>query len=44
MLGIIPGMPNLVFILLASVLAGSAYLIDKRHKEGEWLTSIIRRN
>lgn len=31
-LGIIPGMPNLVFILLASVLAGSAWLIDKRHK------------
>ena len=34
-LGIIPGMPNLVFILLASVLAGSAYLIDKRHKTAE---------
>ena len=34
-LGIIPGMPNLVFILLASVLAGSAWLIDKRHKEAE---------
>jgi flagellar biosynthesis protein FlhA len=32
-LGIIPGMPNMVFILLASVLAGSAYLIEKRHKE-----------
>ncbi len=32
-LGIIPGMPNLVFILLASVLAGSAYLIEKKHKE-----------
>lgn len=32
-LGIIPGMPNLVFILLASVLAGSAYLIEKQHKE-----------
>jgi len=34
-LGIIPGMPNLVFILLASVLAGSAYLIEKKHKEAE---------
>jgi flagellar biosynthesis protein FlhA len=34
-LGIIPGMPNLVFILLASVLAGSAYWINKRHKEVE---------
>jgi flagellar biosynthesis protein FlhA len=34
-LGIIPGMPNMVFILLASVLAGSAYLIEKRHKEAE---------
>ena len=31
-LGIIPGMPNLVFILLASILAGSAYLIDRRRK------------
>lgn len=28
-LGIIPGMPNLVFILLASGLAGSAYWINK---------------
>ena len=35
LLGIIPGMPNLVFILLASVLAGSAYWIDKRHKTAE---------
>jgi flagellar biosynthesis protein FlhA len=34
-LGIIPGMPNLVFILLASMLAGSAYLIDKRRKQAE---------
>jgi flagellar biosynthesis protein FlhA len=32
-LGIIPGMPNLVFILLASALAGSGYWINKRHKE-----------
>jgi flagellar biosynthesis protein FlhA len=31
-LGIIPGMPNLVFILLASVLAGSAYWINKRRQ------------
>ena len=31
-LGIIPGMPNMVFILLSSALAGSAYFIDKRHK------------
>jgi len=35
LLGIIPGMPNLVFILLASILAGSAYWIDKRHKTAE---------
>jgi flagellar biosynthesis protein FlhA len=34
-LGVIPGMPNLVFILLASLLAGSAYLIDKRRKQAE---------
>ncbi len=34
-LGIIPGMPNLVFILLASVLAGSAYLIEKKHKDAD---------
>ncbi len=34
-LGIIPGMPNLVFILLASTLAGAAYLMDKKHKEAE---------
>ncbi|MGR8929468.1 MAG: flagellar biosynthesis protein FlhA [Gammaproteobacteria bacterium] len=32
LLGIIPGMPNLVFILLASVLGGAAYLIDRRRK------------
>lgn len=31
-LGIIPGMPNLVFILLASALAGAAYLLDRRRK------------
>jgi len=34
-LGLIPGMPNLVFILLASVLGGAAYLIEKQHKEAE---------
>ncbi|MCX7087683.1 MAG: flagellar biosynthesis protein FlhA [Methylococcales bacterium] len=35
MLGIIPGMPNLVFILLAVALAGLAYLIDYRRKNVE---------
>jgi flagellar biosynthesis protein FlhA len=34
-LGVIPGMPNMVFILLAMVLAGSAYLIERRNKEIE---------
>jgi len=34
-LGLIPGMPNLVFITLAAALAGSAYLIDKRHRAAE---------
>jgi flagellar biosynthesis protein FlhA len=34
-LGIIPGMPNMVFILLASALAGGAYLIEKQHKEAD---------
>lgn len=38
MLGIIPGMPNLVFILLALVLAGSAYLLDRRRKLEEQKT------
>ncbi|MDT4330285.1 flagellar biosynthesis protein FlhA [Methylomonas sp. MED-D] len=32
LLGIIPGMPNLVFILLALSLVGAAYLIDRRRK------------
>ncbi|WAR45290.1 flagellar biosynthesis protein FlhA [Methylomonas rapida] len=32
LMGIIPGMPNLVFILLAAALAGGAYLIDRRRK------------
>ena len=31
-MGLIPGMPNFVFILLASALAGSAYLIAKKRK------------
>ncbi len=31
-LGVIPGMPNVVFMLLSSALGGSAYLIDKRNK------------
>ncbi|MGR9045196.1 MAG: flagellar biosynthesis protein FlhA [Gammaproteobacteria bacterium] len=32
LLGIIPGMPNLVFVLLAATLAGSAYLLEQRRK------------
>ena len=36
-LGVIPGMPNLVFILLASALGGGAYLIDKKRKEADLL-------
>lgn len=35
LLGIIPGMPNLVFILLASALLGGAYLVERRHKAVE---------
>jgi len=35
LLGIIPGMPNLVFILLALALVGAAYLIDRRRKQEE---------
>ncbi len=35
LLGIIPGMPNAVFILLSAALVGAAYLIDKRHKQEE---------
>lgn len=31
-LGLIPGMPNLVFLLLAGSLAGGGYLISKRRK------------
>ncbi len=33
MLGVIPGMPNLVFILLSLALLGSAYLINQRHQK-----------
>ncbi|WP_317201006.1 flagellar biosynthesis protein FlhA [Janthinobacterium sp.] len=32
-MGLIPGMPNLVFLLLAGVLGGSAYLISKRRAQ-----------
>lgn len=32
LLGIIPGMPNMVFMLLAGALGGAAYLIDHRRK------------
>jgi flagellar biosynthesis protein FlhA len=32
-MGMIPGMPNLVFLLLAALLAGSAYLVSKRRRE-----------
>lgn len=32
LLGIIPGMPNLVFVLLASTMAGGAYLMDRRRR------------
>lgn len=43
LLGIIPGMPNLVFILLASALAGSAYLLDRRRKLEEQKTLEMER-
>lgn len=32
MLGVIPGMPNLVFILLSLSLLGGGYLVNQRHK------------
>jgi len=32
-MGLIPGMPNLVFLLLAGALAGSAFLIQKKARE-----------
>ena len=31
-MGLIPGMPNMVFLLLASLLCGSAYMIAKRRR------------
>ncbi|NRR30087.1 flagellar biosynthesis protein FlhA [Oxalobacteraceae bacterium] len=31
-MGLIPGMPNLVFLLLAGILAGSAYLMSRKTK------------
>ena len=34
-MGLIPGMPNFVFLLLAGVLGGSAYLLGKRAREAE---------
>ncbi|MBL8481363.1 MAG: flagellar biosynthesis protein FlhA [Rhodocyclaceae bacterium] len=34
-LGLIPGMPNLVFLLLAGALGGGAYMIDKRRAAAE---------
>ncbi|RFP14842.1 MULTISPECIES: flagellar biosynthesis protein FlhA [unclassified Duganella] len=34
-MGLIPGMPNLVFLLLASVLAGSAYLMTRKAEAGK---------
>ena len=33
-LGVIPGMPNLIFLLLGSVLIGGGWLIAKRKKDG----------
>jgi len=35
LLGLIPGMPNLVFIILASTLGGTGYWIDKQQKRGD---------
>ncbi len=36
-LGVIPGMPNVVFIVLAAAMGGSAYMIDKRHNKDEFV-------
>jgi flagellar biosynthesis protein FlhA len=33
MLGLIPGMPNLVFLLLGGAVAGLAYMVAKRHQQ-----------
>jgi len=35
LLGIIPGMPNMVFLLLALTMAGSAYMLDQKQKQAE---------
>jgi flagellar biosynthesis protein FlhA len=43
LLGIIPGMPNLVFILLSSSLLGAAYLLDRRRKQEEEKTLMMER-
>jgi flagellar biosynthesis protein FlhA len=43
LLGIIPGMPNMIFILLASIFAAVAYLIDRRHKLEEEKTLEMER-
>lgn len=43
LMGVIPGMPNLVFILLAAALGGSAYLIDRRRKLEEQKTLELER-
>ncbi|TFW16742.1 flagellar biosynthesis protein FlhA [Massilia arenosa] len=32
-MGIIPGMPNVVFLMLAGVLGGAAYVLNKRQKQ-----------
>jgi flagellar biosynthesis protein FlhA len=37
-MGIIPGMPNFVFLLLAGSLAGTAYLVSKNRKAAEVVT------
>ncbi|RLM51438.1 flagellar biosynthesis protein FlhA, partial [Halobellus sp. Atlit-31R] len=38
-LGLIPGMPNLVFLLLGSALCGGGWMIAKRKKEGPALAA-----
>src|SRR5471032_824329 len=34
-MGLIPGMPNLVFIMLAAVLGGAAYMMTRKAEEGK---------
>jgi len=34
-LGVIPGMPHMAFLLLAAILAGTAYFVDVRQKDGQ---------